>query len=93
MARLKAILIRETTDSNSGEPIKQPRGFRLQAVRMHYPQTGETMFSVAREEKYYVRLGYQASQCNSEAHSSAHIDHCMICLKGTWGVKVTKVKE
>jgi len=85
---MKSKNIRDYTNDNTGEVLPQPRGFRPQQLVTVY---GEGEDRVQVKTTYYVRLGYRASQCNGEAHSNAHIDHCMVCLKDTWGVVVRKL--
>jgi hypothetical protein len=38
----------------------------------------------------FVRSGYRAQICAGEAHTNAHIDHCMLCAP-MWGVMAVKV--
>lgn len=38
----------------------------------------------------YVKRGYELVECEGEAHSNVHIDHCMLCVNGTWGWMVQR---
>lgn len=38
----------------------------------------------------YVKQGYELVACEGEAHSNAFIDHCMLCVSGTWGWTVQR---
>ena len=33
----------------------------------------------------FVKRGYELVACEGEAHGNAFIDHCMLCVSGTWG--------
>lgn len=64
---------------------------RLAADRKRCPRTHHAeACPIGQERELFVRNGYRAVVCTGEAHSNAHIDHCMRCVP-LWGVMAVKV--
>lgn len=66
---------------------------RLKLKEIHtrdIPTRGFVERTYASMRKTFVRRGYKLVECDGEAHSNGHIDHCGLCMNAEWGWKAVK---
>lgn len=80
--RARETLLRALDDADAAGEVADAANAKLLAkVRTMRPNARAKFFRTADP----ATIEALTEPCNGEAHSNAHIDHCMVCLYCTWG--------